>query len=98
MSAGGPQPDLSAPPAPTPQSQTYVSNNVDGHTHSITIEGALFANPTTVTRSTTLVENHTHTVTLTADELRTIAAGGAIVKDTTISDSHLHTFTFVNQA
>jgi hypothetical protein len=90
--------DMASPTPPPPMAQTYTSSSVAGHSHSLTLEGALFANPpASVSRQTTLVSGHTHSVTLSQDELRTIAAGGTVTKETSIDDSHLHTFTFVNR-
>jgi hypothetical protein len=99
--------DMASPPAapadmaspPVSQDMSYTSSIVDGHSHSITLEASLFIGPPLhLSRQTTEADNHTHLVMLTDGELRTIAAGGTVIKNTSINDSHLHTFTFVNQA
>jgi hypothetical protein len=89
---------MNAPPDLSVTSFTYTSSSVSGHEHQVTLEVALFASPPTsgVTRETTVADGHTHMVTLTMDELQTIAAGGTVSKDTTITQSHLHTFVFMN--
>jgi len=78
---------------------TYVSSNVAGHAHTVTLEVTLFSAPPSagITRETSVASSHSHSVSLTMQELQAIAAGGTVSKDTTLVQSHTHTFVFTNQ-
>jgi hypothetical protein len=74
-----------------------TSTNVNDHTHAATVPASDQLHPANKTYTSSNEADHTHQVTLTADQLSTLAAGGAVTVTSTISTTtgyHSHDFTF----
>ncbi len=74
-----------------------VSSVANAHTHTVAVPAAdqLHAATTTYTSSTTSA--HDHMVTLTANQLSTLASGGSVTvtsTNSTVTGNHTHDFTF----
>jgi hypothetical protein len=88
----------SSPSAPSTVADiTTVSTVVNAHTHSVGVPASdqLKGNTTTYTSSSTLA--HDHMVTLTASQMSTLGAGGAVTvssTNSTVTGNHSHDFTF----
>ncbi len=79
-----------------PQSFTFTSTNVNGHTHTLIVQAEeLNDTPASgVSRDTSEALGHTHNVELSELELDEIAAGGTVTVTTSVEDGHSHTFEF----
>lgn len=84
------------PPPPSADVLTFTSSVVAGHSHSVTIEVALIADPPAggLQETTSVDAGHSHVVVLTVDDLDRIDAGETVMKETSTEDQHLHTFEF----
>ena len=71
-----------------------VSTVVLGHSHTINVPAADQLHPATTTYTSSNVGAHVHMVTLTEDQLRTLAKGGSVTVTSTNSGTHTHDFTF----
>jgi hypothetical protein len=74
-----------------------TSTNVNGHTHTVNVPSSDQLHPADTTYTSSNEADHTHQVTLTADQLSTLAGGGAVTVTSTNSTStgnHRHDFTF----
>ena len=69
-----------------------TTTNDDGHTHFVCVAKADLDSPPLAgaTYTTTNDSGHTHRVTLTADQLASIAAGQGVTVATTTDSGHLH--------
>ena len=71
-----------------------VSTVNAGHSHTINVPSADQLHPAAKTYTSTNVFAHVHMVTLTEDQLRTLATGGSVTVTSTTSGTHAHDFTF----
>ena len=74
-----------------------TSTNVNGHTHSINVPASDQMHPTDTNYTSSNDAGHTHVATLTASQLSTLAAGGAVTVTSTssaVTGAHTHAFTF----
>lgn len=74
-----------------------ASTNVNGHSHTANASASDQLHPANTTYTSSTTAAHDHMVTLTADQLSTIATGGSVTVTSTISTvtgSHRHDFTF----
>lgn len=71
-----------------------TSTVVNGHTHQVTVPDSDQMHPQDTTYTSTTAQAHQHMVTLTASQLSTLAAGGAVTVTSTQNDGHRHDFTF----
>ena len=71
-----------------------VSTVNAGHSHTINVPSADQLHPAAKTYTSTSVFAHVHMVTLTEDQLRTLATGGSVTVTSTTSGTHTHDFTF----
>jgi hypothetical protein len=76
---------------PGPDSETFVSTNVQGHTHTITIsDGDLTAGGDhSYTSSST---GHTHQVNLDAQQIDNLSVGCIVTQVSSNTDNHTHTW------
>jgi hypothetical protein len=74
-----------------------VSTVVNAHTHSVGVPASDQLHPTTTTYTSSTDSAHNHTVTLTANQLSTLAASGSVTvnsTNSTVTGNHTHDFTF----
>ena len=72
---------------------TTTSSNM-GHTHQFTITAAELASPLSISRADSIGSGHSHLVTLSLQNITTIAAGSAVVISSESNGDHAHTYTF----
>jgi hypothetical protein len=72
-----------------------VSSVNDGHSHTVCVPAADLARRPTVSilYTTSLVMGHTHQITLTPEQIATLAEAGTVEVITTVDAGHSHTFT-----
>lgn len=94
-------PSAPSTPAPTPAvgSSDKEGSISDNHGHSAVITAAQLVAGNAVLLDIRGAADHTHTVTLNADAIQAVQAGGPVVTDSTSTNStsissHLHTVTF----
>lgn len=78
-------------------SVTSESTVVNGHSHTVGVSSSDQLHPVTTTYTSSSSLSHEHQVTLTADQLSTIATGGsvtAISTSSSVTGNHQHAFTF----
>jgi hypothetical protein len=84
----------------SPSAVAEVSSNstvVNGHSHAANIPASDQLHPATTTYTSSTSSGHDHMVILTADQLSTIASGGAVTVTSTastVTGNHRHDFTF----
>jgi hypothetical protein len=74
-----------------------TSTLVNGHSHTANVPASDQQHPANTTYASSTSSAHDHMVTLTANQLSTIAAGGSITLTSTVSTvtgTHQHDFTF----
>ena len=74
-----------------------TSTVVNGHSHTTNVSASDQMHPANATYTSSTTSAHDHMVTLTANQLSTIAAGGSITVASTVSTvtgTHQHDFTF----
>src|SRR5262245_26702761 len=74
-----------------------VSTVVNAHSHSANVPASDQLHPADTTYTSSSDAGHNPMVTLTADQLRTIAAGGSVTVTSTrsvVTGNHAHDFTF----
>jgi len=74
-----------------------TSTVVNGHNHTANVSASDQMHPANMTYSSSTTSAHDHIVTLTANQLSTIAAGGSVNVTSTVSTvtgTHQHDFTF----
>ena len=73
------------------------STIVNGHSHTANVPASDQLHPANTTYTSSTASAHDHMVTLTADQLSTIASGGSVTVTSTASSvtgNHRHDFTF----
>ena len=76
---------------------SVTSSVVNGHSHTMNIPSGDQMHPADTTYMSSATLNHTHSITLTANQLATIAAGGTVTVTSTastVTGNHTHDFTF----
>ena len=74
-----------------------VSTVVNAHTHTVGVSASDQLHPATMTYTSSSSAAHDHMVTLTANQLSTLAAGGSVTvtsTNSTVTGNHTHEFTF----
>ena len=84
-------PSTPATPAPSADKVGTVGSN---HGHAAVVTAAELASATEIVLSIRGNSDHDHSVTLTVDELTTIAAGQRVSKESSEDASHTHSVTF----
>ena len=87
-----------SPPTPTGGANDAVGAISDNHGHSAMVTGVQLAAGNSVQVDIRGNADHAHTVTLSAEALRAIKAGTAVVTDSTSSTGHLHSVPFNGDA
>lgn len=73
------------------------STVVNGHSHTANVPASDQLHPATTTYTSSTASAHDHMVTLTADQLTTIASGGSVTVTSTANSAtgnHRHEFSF----
>ncbi len=73
------------------------STVVNGHSHTANVSASDQLHPANTTYTSSTTAAHDHMVTLTADQLSTIATGGSVTVTSTastVTGNHRHDFTF----
>jgi len=84
----------------TPSSVAEVTSDstvVNGHSHAANVPASDQLHPASTTYTSSTASAHNHTVSLTADQLSTIASGGSVTISSTastVTGNHRHDFTF----
>jgi hypothetical protein len=76
-------------------SETFTSNNVNGHTHSITIPDSDLTAGGGHNYTSTNVQGHTHQVSLDSVEIDNLTAGCVVVATSSNNSGHEHTWRIV---
>jgi len=82
------------PPPPTTQ-KSFTSTNVDGHTHTITIQRTEVDSPPAggISRQTSSSSGHTHTFMMSQAQLQTCMGGGSVTVSDSMMNLHQHSYT-----
>jgi len=64
-----------------------------GHTHTLTVSGAVLVSTTAVSFTTSLANGHQHVVEITTADLSTLSTGAAVTVTSMVADNHVHMFT-----
>ena len=94
MKCGG-----SSPTSPTPTtSKIFTSTNVNGHSHTFTIQNADVQSPPAagISGDTSSSGGHTHTFAMTQAQLQSVMGGGSVVVtsgSSAVGGNHTHDFT-----
>jgi len=84
----------------TPSSVAEVTSDstvVNGHSHTANVPASDQLHPASTTYTSSTASAHNHMVSLTADQLSTIASGGSVAISSTastVTGNHRHDFTF----
>jgi hypothetical protein len=73
------------------------STVVNGHSHSVNVPASDQLHPTDTTYTSSTSLNHVHTVTLTANQVSTLASGGSVTVTSSasaVTGNHQHDFAF----
>ena len=73
-------------------SAPMVPDNL-GHTHTLTVSGAVLISTTSVSFTTSLADGHQHVVEISAADLSTLSTGATVTVTSMIADGHVHMFT-----
>jgi hypothetical protein len=88
----------SSPASPSNVAQIVsTSTTVNGHAHTVNVPASDQIHPADTTYTSSSNSSHTHQVTLTADQLSTLAMGGSVTvtsTNSTTTGNHRHDFTF----
>ena len=88
----------SSPASPSAVGDISVTSSVvNGHSHTASVPASDQLHPADMTYMSSVTLNHQHSVTLTANQLATLASGGTVTVTSTVSTvtgSHQHDFTF----
>jgi hypothetical protein len=76
-------------------SETFRSDNVQGHEHTITIPDADFNAGGDQSYTTSNVSGHTHTVDLESIEMDNLSTGCVVIAPSSDNSGHSHTFRLV---
>jgi hypothetical protein len=90
--------DGSGPTAPSGVADILsTSTVVNAHTHTVNVPASDQFRPADTTYTSSSESNHVHMVTLTANQLSTLASGGSVTVTSSVSTTtgnHQHDFTF----
>ena len=90
--------DCGGPTAPSSVADVASDSTVvNGHSHTVNVSASDQLHPASTTYTSSTASAHTHMVSLTADQLSTIASGGSITISSTastVTGNHRHDFTF----
>ena len=90
--------DCGGPTAPSSVAEvTSDSTVVNGHSHTANVPASDQLHPVSTTYTSSTASAHNHTVSLTVDQLSTIASGGSVTISSTastVTGNHRHDFTF----
>src|SRR5213083_243901 len=79
------------------RTETPTTDALNGHSHTVNVSASDQLHPASTTYTSSTASAHTHMVSLTADQLSTIASGGSVTVSSTastVTGSHRHDFTF----
>ncbi len=71
-----------------------ATSSDSGHTHQFTITAAELASPLSLLRDDSTTQGHSHLVTLSLQDVTTIATGSAVVITSAVISGHSHSYTF----
>ena len=77
-----------------------TSTTVNSHSHTANVPASDELHPSDMTYTSSTDSGHDHMVTLTANQLSTIASGGSVTVTSSVSittGTHTHDFTFVGK-
>lgn len=75
--------------------QSFTSTNVDGHTHSVTLNRTEVESPPAggISKATSAADGHTHSFSMTQMQLQTVNAGTAVEVTDSVVSAHSHQYT-----
>ncbi len=83
--------DCGGPTAPSSVAEvTSDSTVVNGHSHTVNVSASDQLHPAGTTYTSSTASAHNHMVSLTADQLSTIASGGSVAISSTASTADSH--------
>lgn len=74
--------------------QTFTSNTVDGHTHTVTLEKSEIENPPDggISKNTSYSGGHTHTFSMTQQQLMDVKNGQTVTVSDSVVSNHQHDY------
>ncbi|OGD24395.1 MAG: hypothetical protein A2Y69_15080 [Candidatus Aminicenantes bacterium RBG_13_59_9] len=79
---------------PPPAGGTFSSSNVQGHSHSVTLQRSEVENPPSdgISRETSSNSGHSHTFAMTQAELQSVNGGTTVTVTDSSVQAHSHTY------